>query len=151
VASRCWFGNDLKQAARTLTKESLPARRADLWRYQEVLPVDHEQNIVSLGEGWTPLLHAERLGELLEMRETVHQGRVAKSNTEFQGARHDGGGFDGQRTGRQKNSRCRRRETQPERSPPTPRGLEWKPSSSCRATRHGRTWLSASKRARTSR
>ena len=31
---------DLEQAARTLTKESLPARRSDLWRYREVLPVD---------------------------------------------------------------------------------------------------------------
>ena len=58
---------DLGQAARTLTKESLPDRRADLWRYREVLPVDHDENIVSLGEGWTPLLHAQRLGERLGM------------------------------------------------------------------------------------
>ncbi|HXM35020.1 MAG TPA: threonine synthase [Pyrinomonadaceae bacterium] len=59
---------DLGQAARTLTKESLPNRRPDLWRYREVLPVDHDENIVSLGEGWTPLLHAQRLGEQLKMR-----------------------------------------------------------------------------------
>jgi threonine synthase len=56
---------DLQQAARTLTKESLTARRADLWRYREVLPVDDDQNIVSLGEGWTPLLRAQRLGRQL--------------------------------------------------------------------------------------
>lgn len=60
---------DLRQAARTLKKESLPDRRADLWRYREVLPVDDEQNIVSLGEGWTPLLHAQHLGGKLGMRE----------------------------------------------------------------------------------
>lgn len=60
---------DLQQAARTLTKESLPARRADLWRYREVLPVDEEENIVSLGEGWTPLLHAETLGRQLGLSE----------------------------------------------------------------------------------
>ena len=60
---------DLKQAARTLTKESFPARRADLWRYQEVLPVEHDENIVSLGEGWTPLLHAKRLGRQLGLTE----------------------------------------------------------------------------------
>jgi threonine synthase len=53
---------DLKQAARTLKKESLASRRADLWRYRELLPVENEENIVSLGEGWTPLLRAERLG-----------------------------------------------------------------------------------------
>src|ERR671932_1609446 len=52
---------DLERAARTLTKESLKGRRADLWRYSEVLPVEHEENVVTLGEGWTPLLPAPRL------------------------------------------------------------------------------------------
>jgi threonine synthase len=56
---------DLEQAGRTLTKETLKGRRADLWRYLEVLPVEREENIVSLGEGFTPLLHAPRLGDLL--------------------------------------------------------------------------------------
>jgi threonine synthase len=53
---------DLWQAARTLTRESLAGRRADLWRYREVLPVENDENIVSLGEGWTPLLRAKNLG-----------------------------------------------------------------------------------------
>ena len=52
---------DLERAARTLTKESLRTRRADLWRYREVLPVERDENIVSLGEGWTPLLLTPRL------------------------------------------------------------------------------------------
>ena len=56
---------DLDKARRTLTKESLAGRRADLWRYREVLPVDHDENIVSLGEGWTPLLRVQRLGKQL--------------------------------------------------------------------------------------
>ncbi|HEV7474485.1 MAG TPA: threonine synthase [Pyrinomonadaceae bacterium] len=56
---------DLERASRKLTRESLRARRADLWRYREVLPVENEANIVSLGEGWTPLLQAERLGQEL--------------------------------------------------------------------------------------
>jgi threonine synthase len=59
---------DLERAARSLTRESLEGRRADLWRYREVLPVGHEENIVSLGEGWTPLLPAARLGESLGLR-----------------------------------------------------------------------------------
>ena len=59
---------DLAAAARTLTRESLKGRRADLWRYAEVLPVEREENIVSLGEGWTPLLTAGRLGASLGMR-----------------------------------------------------------------------------------
>jgi threonine synthase len=60
---------DLKQAGSTLTKESLAARRADLWRYREVLPVDNDENIVSLGEGWTPLFRAERLGKQIGFEE----------------------------------------------------------------------------------
>jgi threonine synthase len=60
---------DLEQAARTLTKESLVGRAPDLWRYRDVLPVEREENIVSLGEGWTPLLRARRLGAQLEMPE----------------------------------------------------------------------------------
>jgi len=56
---------DLEQAQSALTKESLVGRRPDLWRYREVLPVEDDANIVSLGEGWTPLLRAERLGNKL--------------------------------------------------------------------------------------
>lgn len=54
---------DLGSAARTLTKESLKSRDASLWRYREVLPVERDENIVTLGEGWTPLLRAPRLSE----------------------------------------------------------------------------------------
>jgi threonine synthase len=56
---------DLERAGRTLTKESLSGRRADMWRYREVLPVESDENIVTLGEGWTPLIRTERLGHKL--------------------------------------------------------------------------------------
>jgi len=56
---------DLKRAAASLTKESLADREPDLWRYREVLPVEHDENIVNLGEGFTPLVHASRLGAQL--------------------------------------------------------------------------------------
>ncbi len=60
---------DLDRAKMTLTKESLASRRPDLWRYREVLPVKDDQNIISLGEGWTPLLHAPRLGKRVGIHE----------------------------------------------------------------------------------
>jgi len=60
---------DLKRVARSLTKETLRTRGADLWRYREVLPVERDENIVNLGEGFTPLVHASRLGEQLGLRE----------------------------------------------------------------------------------
>ncbi len=53
---------DLAAAARTLTKEALRTRVKSLWRYREVLPVKNDSDIVSLGEGFTPLLPAPRLG-----------------------------------------------------------------------------------------
>jgi threonine synthase len=60
---------DLSRSKTTLTKESLVARRPDMWRYREVLPVENDENIVSLGEGWTPLLRARRLGRRLKINE----------------------------------------------------------------------------------
>lgn len=59
---------DLERAAQTLTKESLKTRASDLWRYREVLPVEREENIVSFGEGWTPLLTANRIAETLAVK-----------------------------------------------------------------------------------
>ncbi|MFN2513570.1 MAG: threonine synthase [Pyrinomonadaceae bacterium] len=56
---------DLKRAGQTLTKESLSGRRADMWRYREVLPVERDENVVTIGEGWTPLLRTDRLGKKL--------------------------------------------------------------------------------------
>src|SRR5882762_9827058 len=53
---------DLEHVKKTLPKESLAGRQADLWRYKELLPVDDPANVVSLGEGWTPLLSVPRLG-----------------------------------------------------------------------------------------
>ena len=58
---------DLEVAARTLTRESLAGREASLWRYREVLPLDDERNKLTLGEGMTPLLRADRLGAKLSL------------------------------------------------------------------------------------
>src|ERR1041384_5551240 len=60
---------DLERAAVTLRKEALASRGPGLWRYREVLPVDDDKNIVSLGEGWTPLLRADRLSRRVGMQD----------------------------------------------------------------------------------
>src|SRR5262249_6478072 len=59
---------DLAAAARTMTKEALRTREKSLWRYPEVLPVRDHKHIVTLGEGFTPLLPAPRLGAKHGMR-----------------------------------------------------------------------------------
>ncbi len=53
---------DTGRAARTLTREALAGRPATLWRYHEMLPVRDAANVVSLGEGWTPLVPLPRYG-----------------------------------------------------------------------------------------
>ncbi|WP_374943944.1 threonine synthase [Sphingomonas sp.] len=47
---------DLPAAAAALPKTTLEARATDLWRWRELLPVRHTENIVSLGEIETPLV-----------------------------------------------------------------------------------------------
>ncbi len=59
---------DLEKAKQTLTKESLKTRAENLWRYREVLPVELDENIVCLGEGFTPLLKTERLAATLSVK-----------------------------------------------------------------------------------
>jgi threonine synthase len=60
---------DLERAKMFMKKESLASRRPDMWRYREMLPVERDENIVSLGEGWTPLLRATRLARRVGIQE----------------------------------------------------------------------------------
>jgi len=54
---------DLKAARQTLTREDIGKRGADLWRYRELLPIRDPRYAICLGEGFTPLIHADRLGQ----------------------------------------------------------------------------------------
>jgi threonine synthase len=58
---------DLEKVSATLSREMLAGREPTLWRYREVLPIDDETNRLTLGEGMTPLIKAERLGARLGM------------------------------------------------------------------------------------
>ena len=60
-----WVRYDLDAVSNALTKEVLRDREPTLWRYRELLPVTDDQQIISLGEGMSPLLAAPRLGEHL--------------------------------------------------------------------------------------
>lgn len=53
------------QAARAWKKDSLAAREATMWRYRELMPLFDGEQPLTLGEGWTPLIHAKRLGSAL--------------------------------------------------------------------------------------
>jgi threonine synthase len=55
----------LGEIAAALTKAALAGRPPDMWRYWELLPVEDRAHLVSLGEGWTPVLAMHRLGRRL--------------------------------------------------------------------------------------
>ena len=52
-------------AARHWPRESLVGRVPSMWRYRELLPIFDTETPVTLGEGFTPLVHATRLGQSL--------------------------------------------------------------------------------------
>lgn len=47
----------------SLTKEELAKREPTLWRYHELLPVKNPENVISFGEGMTPLIEMRSLSE----------------------------------------------------------------------------------------
>jgi threonine synthase len=50
------------EAARSWTRDSLRDREPTMWRYRELMPLLAGEEPVTLGEGYTPLMHARALG-----------------------------------------------------------------------------------------
>ncbi len=58
---------DLDLVARTLAPPVIATRPPSLWRYHEVLPVRDRANVVTLGEGMTPLTALPGLGRAVDV------------------------------------------------------------------------------------
>ncbi len=56
---------DLARARRELNRDDIAGRPPTLWRYRELLPVSDPKCRLTLGEGYTPMTHARRLGKAL--------------------------------------------------------------------------------------
>lgn len=56
---------DLQKAKTVLRKSDLAGREPSLWRYRELLPVFQERHVVTLGEGYTPLIPLQKLSSKL--------------------------------------------------------------------------------------
>jgi threonine synthase len=54
---------DISSARKSLKKEDLLYRSSNMWRYFEMMPIINESNVVTLGEGFTPIFKTGRLGE----------------------------------------------------------------------------------------
>ncbi|MDG1892409.1 MAG: threonine synthase [Verrucomicrobiota bacterium] len=53
---------DLERIRQSMDKDVVARRSPDLWRYRELLPVLSDENIVTMGEGMTPILKLDRMG-----------------------------------------------------------------------------------------
>lgn len=60
-----WVRYDLAVVKKTLSPAKLKDRAPTLWRYRELLPLPIESEPVTLGEGFSPILHCRRLGKEL--------------------------------------------------------------------------------------
>jgi len=54
---------DLEAVKDSVTRRELVAREATMYRYFELLPIKDRKNIVTLGEGWTPMTPTPSLGK----------------------------------------------------------------------------------------
>ncbi|MBM7683598.1 threonine synthase [Pullulanibacillus pueri] len=60
---------DFERIGQAFTKESLKQRPTTLWRYFDVLPVEDKKSVISLGEGWTPLIRLAALEKRWPLQE----------------------------------------------------------------------------------
>lgn len=74
---------DLAAAREAIDLRSLSARASNLWRFQEVLPVRNSAHRVTLGEGFTPLFRARRLGEKLDFEGLYVKDEGCNPTTSF--------------------------------------------------------------------
>ena len=58
---------DLTRLGREVSRDVFAGRPDNMWRFAELLPVFKNENIVTLGEGATPLLSASNIGKSLNM------------------------------------------------------------------------------------
>lgn len=58
---------DYAAIGKAVNKADIAGRAPSMWRYKEFFGPD-EQNVVTLGEGFTPLIHAKDLGKCLGLR-----------------------------------------------------------------------------------
>jgi len=58
---------DLEKARKFIDRDALKGKAPDMWRYRELLPVQDDKFVLSLGEGYTPLIEAKRLSRELNV------------------------------------------------------------------------------------
>ena len=65
ICDECFGPLDVSYDFPSVNKAMFAGREHTYWRYFELLPIAEKSNIVSIGAGMTPLIKAEKLGEVL--------------------------------------------------------------------------------------
>jgi threonine synthase len=66
-----------------LNKRKLIQRSTTLWRYSELLPVCDKKFVLSMAEGFTPLINAKRLGEIVDFEDLYIKDEGANPTGSF--------------------------------------------------------------------
>ncbi|MCB1020950.1 MAG: threonine synthase [Acidobacteria bacterium] len=74
---------DLEAARRELTREQIAAGPRSMWRYAPLLPLRDMANLVTLGEGWTPLLELPQLGKAMGAKRLLFKEESANPTGTF--------------------------------------------------------------------
>ncbi|WP_077328909.1 threonine synthase [Virgibacillus siamensis] len=79
---------DLEKVKNNLTRDEIKTREPTLWRYHELLPVEDESNIVTVGEGMTPLVSLHKVGKdmLLDNLYMKDEGLIPTGSFKARGA-----------------------------------------------------------------
>ncbi|MGC8816385.1 MAG: threonine synthase [Candidatus Hadarchaeum sp.] len=74
---------DYQVIAESVSKKELVKRKGGVWKYFELLPLMNRKNIVSLGEGGTPLILAKNLAKELKMKQLYLKDETRNPTSSF--------------------------------------------------------------------
>ena len=90
---------DLDAVYRDVDPSVFASRPPTIWRYFELMPVRDESNVVTLGEGGTPMMRAGNLERSLDARTLYIKDEGQNPHGDVQGARTVVGGVASEGTG----------------------------------------------------
>lgn len=74
---------DIASVREDIANNEFPSNVNSLWRYSQILPVKSPSCVVSLGEGWTPLILSRRLGKHLGLQMLRIKDEAQNPTTSF--------------------------------------------------------------------
>src|SRR5258707_5504021 len=115
---------DYASLKKVVTRERIESGPKSIWRYRDLLPVEDSTPVVTLGEGFTPLVKADRLGQELGLRNLYLTNDSMNPTNSFKD-RVVSVAISWARSRDSRRWRARRPETWPMPWPRTRRGRAW--------------------------